>query len=143
MPSSLDCQLHLLQGRNFSVKDRTTSDPFVRIYLGTLADEDDYLFQSRSKSQTIHPKFNEKFRHTITEPDVVERVMNKEQDACFVLKIYDEDGMHGEDAMGYVQVPIVVATSTGSDNEPAIGQWYPVQDGQGELQVKLQVTVVD
>jgi len=135
---SLDCHLHILQGRNLTVMDRTSSDPFVRVYFMDAAADDDYLFQSRSKSQTVNPKFNEKFHHTITDPQIVARVQmqkDKSESCYFVLRLYDEDGMYGEDAMGFVKVPLVV------NNDPTC-EWYPVQEGQGELQVKLQVTVV-
>uniref|UniRef100_A0A7S3P819 C2 domain-containing protein n=1 Tax=Amphora coffeiformis TaxID=265554 RepID=A0A7S3P819_9STRA len=144
--SSLDCHLHLLQGRNLSVQDLTSSDPFVRVYLGSnnQADNDDYLFQSRSKSQTVNPKFNEKFRITITDPDLVARILQSNDGAggSFLLRIYDEDGMHGEDSMGYVQVPIIVDSNNNEESTTTTCEWYAVQDGQGELQVKLQVTVV-
>jgi len=154
--TSLDCHLHLLQGRNLSVRDRASSDPFVRVFLNKnngnqvpADDDDDYLFQSRSKSQTVDPKFNEKFRTSITDPEMVARILETRDGGgtggggSFVLRIYDEDGMHGEDSMGYVQVPITFDKSTTTTTTTTTCEWYPVQDGQGELQVKLQVTVVE
>lgn len=141
-----------------SVKDRTSSDPFVRIYLDdggqTTATTSDYfdddkncLFQSRSKSKTVNPKFNETFRHTLRDPDLVNRITasaNDEIPCCwFVLKLFDEDGMHGEDAMGQVRIPIVIRNDDDDDDDATRYQWYAVEEGgQGELQVKLQVTLV-
>ena len=142
MPS-LECHLHLLQGRNLSVKDQDSSDPFVRIYLDDATntsaatfdgDGADCLFQSRSKSKTTNPKFNEHFRHSIIHDDGT----TSSSSYTFVLSIFDEDGMHGEDAMGRVRIPIALTGST------ATAEWYPVQDGgQGELQVKLQVEKIN
>ena len=143
MPT-IDCRLHLLQGRNLSIKDRTSSDPFVRLYLDdgssscSFDSDDGCLFQSRAKSQTVDPKFNEKFHTTLTDASVVDRVISGGA-VSFVLSIFDEDGMHGEDGMGFVRVPITTESS-----DEATLQWYPVEGGgQGELQVKLEVVVVD
>lgn len=125
-----------------SIRDRTSSDPFVRIYLddgtGTATcegDGADCLYQSRSKSKTINPKFNEHFRHVITDPRVVQEASSASTPCHFVLKIWDEDGMHGEDAMGQVRIPIVI-----TNNNEATVKWYPVQEGgQGELEVKVEI----
>lgn len=146
--ASLECHIHLLQGRNLSVKDRDSSDPFVRIYLDDGGvdrvartfdgDGADCLFQSRAKSRTVNPKYNEKFRHTIHDPNVISKVKAGTSSTCyFVFSIFDEDGMHGEDAMGRIRIPISLEGSTAAE-------WYPVEEGgQGELQVKLEVFKLD
>ena len=151
MPQStrLECHLHLLQGRNPSIKDRTSSDPFVRIYLddGTKASRSstfdgegaDCLYQSRSKSKTVDPKWNEHFRHTISDPAVVERLVGGQ--GHLVLSLFDDDGMHGEDAMGRVRIPVQVVAAASKDE--MVATWYPVSEGgQGEVQAKLQVVAV-
>ena len=89
----------------------------------------------------MNPKFNEKFRHAVTDASVVTRVVEGQAPVpSFVLSIFDDDGMHGEDGMGQLRIPLVLTTSS----EPATFKWYTVQGGgQGELQVKLEVVLVD
>jgi Ca2+-dependent lipid-binding protein len=103
--------IHILRAKDLTIKDLNSSDPFVRVYTGTETG-DDYAFQSKCKSKTTSPTFNEKFRYTVT-GDVKQ----------VIFRIFDDDGMHGEDPMGTVVVPIHV----GMDDTG----WYPVTPGEG------------
>jgi len=127
-------RIHLLQGRNLAVKDRNSSDPFVRIYAKESDGIEDYLFQSRSKSATLNPKFNEKYDYTLQNAEV-------ESTAYVMLRLFDDDAMHGEDPLGTVRLPLKLDTTTESE-------WYPVEKGEGEfacenasgeLQIKLEM----
>jgi Ca2+-dependent lipid-binding protein len=121
--------IHIMRAKELTIKDVNSSDPFVRVYTGTETG-DDYAFQSKCKSKTTSPAFNDKFRYTVT--GNVKQV---------IFRIFDDDGMHGEDNMGTVVVPIHV----GMDETG----WYPVAPGEGdffcsnasgELHVKITVT---
>lgn len=131
--------IHLLQGRSLAVKDRGSSDPFVRIYANATDGADDYIWQSRSKSQTLDPKWNDKFTH-ILEGSLAEQLIQGGT-IHLICRVMDDDGMHGEDAMGTTLLPIKLGSSC---------EWYKVEKGEGEfacanatgeIQIKLEVTI--
>lgn len=93
---------------------------------------EDYLFQSRSKSETLNPKFNEKYDYTMQDA-------GQGETNYVVLRLFDDDAMHGEDTMGTVRLPLKPAMTE--------SHWYPVEKGEGEfacenasgeLQVKVE-----
>jgi Ca2+-dependent lipid-binding protein len=140
MSTTLTFHINLLQGRNLAVKDRHSSDPFVRFYANDAANDDDYLFQSRSKSETLNPKFNETFEYTLqgSQADHV----TQGGTVNLILRLFDDDGMHGEDPLGTVHLPLKLDMSSSA-------QWYPVEKGEGEYvcanasgELNVKVTVV-
>lgn len=134
--------INLLQGRSLTPKDRTSSDPFVRIYESANDKADDYLWQSRSKSKTLDPKWNDKFTHIVEGP-LAEQIIQGDETAKLVCIVMDDDGMHGEDPMGTVLLPLRLGESC---------EWYKVEVGQGEfacgnatgeIQIKVEAVVMD
>jgi Ca2+-dependent lipid-binding protein len=119
--------LHLLQGRGLAVKDVQSSDPFVRIYEDGTLGIDDYLFQSRCKSETVHPKFNEKFQFYLNATNT-ERILRGDL-VNIVLCVFDDDAMHGEDPLGTVRIPLKLDMSTPDANN----EWYTIEAGEGDF----------
>jgi Ca2+-dependent lipid-binding protein len=87
---------------------------------------DDYLFQSKCKSKTVEPSFNDKFNFALTSEDT-EAIKNGGT-VELILRVFDDDGMHGEDAMGTVVIPLSSTLHSESS------EWYPVGPGSGEFE---------
>lgn len=131
MPAVL-FHLHLLQGRNLAKGDYSTSDPFVRIYESddgiTIAPgsklDSDYLFQSRCKSDTLNPKFNQEFTYT-PQDTKLDQVL-RGGTIYLLLGVFDDDEMHGEDPLGAVKLALQLDMA-------GAAEWYPVEKGYGDL----------
>eukprot|EP00548_Thalassiothrix_antarctica_P020633 CAMPEP_0194185472 /NCGR_PEP_ID=MMETSP0154-20130528/42870_1 /TAXON_ID=1049557 /ORGANISM="Thalassiothrix antarctica, Strain L6-D1" /LENGTH=167 /DNA_ID=CAMNT_0038903835 /DNA_START=9 /DNA_END=509 /DNA_ORIENTATION=- len=128
-----DIQMTLLRGRDLVAKDRhlitrqrTTSDPYVEVFLGI----DQRLGKTRTISKNcINPEWNEKFTFHIE---------NNKKTGVIFLKIYDEDVLTDADLMGTLIVPIP---------QQIITKWYPVetvfgQNATGELEIQFEVTPI-
>lgn len=125
--------LHLLQGRNLAKGDYSTSDPFVRIFesddgttipTGSKLDRD-YLFQSRCKSDTLNPKFNEKFTYIPKDDAKLDQVL-RGGTIHLLLGVFDDDEMHGEDPLGIVKLALQLDMA-------GTAEWYPVEKGEGDF----------
>lgn len=55
--------VHILKGKDLVIKDVNSSDPFVRIYKNESDGMEDYVFQSKCKTKTLDPQFNDKYRY--------------------------------------------------------------------------------
>ena len=113
--------VHILRGRNLAIKDLQSSDPFVRVYANG---DDDYMFQSKCKSETTDPSFNDKFTYSLNATDA-EKLVKGDDGVNVILRVFDDDAMHGEDPMGTVVVPLKLGM--------AEAVWYPVGKGEGEF----------
>jgi hypothetical protein len=123
--ANVTVHIHILWGHNLAIKDLQSSDPFVRVYASKKDKLEDYLFQSKCKSKTSDPSFNDRFKYSLNAIDE-EKLVNGDDGMNAVLCIFDDDGMHGEDPMGMVIIPLTLKMV-----EAAV--WYPVGKGEGEF----------
>lgn len=86
---------------------------------------DDYLFQSKCKSETVNPKFNEKFQFHLNEANT-ESILRGDL-VNLVLRVFDDDAIHGEDPLGTVRIPLKMDMSSASS------EWYAIEPGEGEF----------
>ena len=59
------------------IKDVNSSDPFVRIYKKESDGVEDYVFQSKCKTKTLDPSFNDKYRYETDLDDTPSVVFSK------------------------------------------------------------------
>jgi hypothetical protein len=97
----------------------------VRVYASEKDELEDYLFQSKCKSKTLDPAFNDRFNYSLNAIDA-EKLVNGDDGVNAVLRNFDDDGMHGEDPMGTVIIPLTLKMA-----EAAV--WHPVGKGAGEF----------
>jgi hypothetical protein len=124
--TNVTIHIHILQGRNLAIKDLQSSDPFVRVYANEKDELEDYLFQSKCKSKTSDPSFNDKFKYSLNNATDAEKLVKGDNGVNAILRIFDDDGMHGEDPMGTVIIPLTLKMA-----DAAV--WYPVNKGEGEF----------
>jgi len=143
---SKSVHLHILRGRNLVIKDLTSSDPFVCVYYRDHG-LNDYIFQSKCKVKTLEPAFNDKFTFELTKED--SQKMEKGESVDLTFRLFDDDGMHGEDSMGTFVVSITTANMAAAASDGGGGvTWYKIGPGDGdyfcsnasgELGVKISV----
>lgn len=46
-----------------------------------------------------------------------------------VLRVFDDDAMHGEDPLGTVRIPLKLSMSTSDSND----EWYAIEPGEGDF----------
>ena len=59
----MNVAVHILKAKDLVIKDVNSSDPFVRIYKKESDGVEDYVFQSKCKTKTLEPTFNDKYRY--------------------------------------------------------------------------------
>ena len=154
--SQIDVTVTIQQGRNLVAKDRallsrqrTSSDPYVKFYLGgsteppPLSSMNLYLGRTAVVSKNcVNPAWNETI-HIPCNATLARQVQMGTLNTLWCL-ILDSDTVTEDDPMGVVAVPLAASSSS------ATTAWYPVQAGPpshachchnatGEIQVGVQV----
>ncbi|CAB9518671.1 Synaptotagmin-7 [Seminavis robusta] len=150
-PLELQLVLTVIEGKDLVPKDRalkvvgpkTTSDPFVLIYL-----DGKQVGRSQVQARTLEPKWNETFTLFTNRSFPDARAITEEP--TLLLRVMDKDSMTDDDPMGTVTIPVSMkglpSSSTGE-------QWLPLEPGDtasrfycknvtGSLRVSLATSIV-
>lgn len=154
--SEITLTVTIAQGRNLVAKDRnmfgkkTTSDPYVKVFLGNSTAGPGTTAAAIAKTAVIaknctNPVWNATLRHTFYGA-AANQIMSSATTIWFV--IMDSDTMSKDDSMGMVAVNNATTGEASSSSSSSSLQWYPVTPGpsshkwhchnaSGELQVAV------
>jgi len=155
-------EMTIVQGRGLVAKDRhfltrqrTTSDPFVEVFVGM----DERLGRTKTCHKTLDPVWDSQFhftvpnkRHVQVPADTSTFLQNQSTtsseasiQACsmVLLKVYDHDEFTDHDIMGTLVVPIPVAPRAGMITK----RWYKIDNlfvanAMGEIEIELNIQAV-
>lgn len=136
---SMTLQVSVIQGEDLVAKDRnflgkkTTSDPYVEVYVGTGKISSYSLI---GKTKTVYKNLNPRWDQTISSQ--ISYIAHGGSNLMF--RIFDEDKLSDPDNMGIVAIPLVWKDVTGSP------QWYDIpknsaKNAKGRIQVKVETQV--
>mmetsp|Transcript_22718 Transcript_22718/g.34359 ORF Transcript_22718/g.34359 Transcript_22718/m.34359 type:complete len:284 (+) Transcript_22718:79-930(+) len=134
-------QMTIVRARNLVAKDRhmltrqrTTSDPFVEVFLG--------IDQRIGKTITVKKSLNPEWNSTFTFDIDATKSSDESVAGVMFLKLYDQDVLTDHDLIGTLVVPIPAAESGIVETK-----WYPVENAfcpnaTGDVEIKFQLTPV-
>ena len=120
--SSIQIQMQIIEGRDLIAKDRslmgrrTTSDPYVKIFLGGKC----YGHNTEVIEKNLNPKWDAKFKILLMDDKQLKHVLN--HDFPIRLVVWDKD-LAIDDCMGVVDIPVENIAM----DEP---KWFPLEKGE-------------
>lgn len=121
----------IAKDRHFLTRQRTTSDPYVEVFLGI----DQKIGKTKTIQKSCDPEWNATFVF-----DIDSRKVGKEAVAgALFLKLYDEDLLTDHDLLGTMVIPI-----RATEEEFVETKWYSVDNifaprATGEVEITFQL----